>query len=39
MPLLKEMKPGDQITLKIRRADQYLDLPLTLGQHKPPAKP
>jgi hypothetical protein len=38
MPLLKEMKPGDQITLKIRRGEQYLDLPLTLGKHKPPPK-
>jgi hypothetical protein len=39
MPLLKEMKPGDQVTLKIKRADQYLDVPFTLGQRGAPPKP
>lgn len=32
MPLLADHEPGERITLKIRRKDQYLDLPLTLGQ-------
>jgi hypothetical protein len=32
MPLLKEMKPGDKVLFKIRRGNQYLDLPFTLGQ-------
>jgi hypothetical protein len=39
MPLLKEMKPGDKITLKIKRAEQYLDVPFTLGQRGAPPKP
>jgi len=30
-PLLKEFKPGDSVMFKIRRGDEYVTLPLTLG--------
>jgi hypothetical protein len=30
-PLLKEFKPGDRVMFKIRRGDDYVTLPLTLG--------
>jgi hypothetical protein len=30
-PLLKEFKPGDSVLFKLRRGEEYLNLPLTLG--------
>jgi len=30
-PLLKEFKPGDSVMFKIRRGEEYVTLPLTLG--------
>lgn len=32
MPLLKEFKPGDKVVFKLRRGEEYLDLPLVLGR-------
>jgi hypothetical protein len=32
MPLLKEFKPGDRVMFKLRRGDEYLQLPLKLGR-------
>jgi hypothetical protein len=31
-PLLKEFKPGDSVYFKLRRGEDYLTLPLTLGK-------
>ncbi len=36
MPMLKEFKPGDGITFKLRRGEQYLQLALTLGRRGGP---
>ena len=36
MPMLKEFKPGDGITFKLRRGEQYLQLALTLGRRGAP---
>lgn len=32
MPMLATFAPGDKITLKIRRGEQYLDIPVVLGK-------
>lgn len=46
MPILKEFKPGDNVQLKVRRGDRYLQVPLVLGRRDnkpvtvvPPPKP
>ena len=42
-PLLKEFKPGDTVLFKLRRGDEYVDLPLILatpdGKSPTPAPP
>jgi C-terminal processing protease CtpA/Prc len=32
MPILKEFKPGDSVVFKLRRGEEYLQLPLVLGR-------
>jgi tetratricopeptide (TPR) repeat protein len=32
MPLLQKHKPGDKITLRVRREDEYLEVPVVLGK-------
>ncbi len=32
MPILKEFKPGEHVTFKLRRGEEYLSVPLTLGR-------
>jgi hypothetical protein len=32
VPMLIQFKPGDQVTVRVRRAGKYLDVPLTLGR-------
>jgi hypothetical protein len=32
MPMLKEFKPGDGVVFKLRRGEEYLQLPLKLGR-------
>ena len=32
VPLLIQYKPGDRVSVKVRRGEQYLELPLTLGR-------
>jgi hypothetical protein len=34
MPLLTEFKPGDRVLFKLRRGEEYLTLPLTLGRRE-----
>jgi hypothetical protein len=36
MPLLKEFKPGDGVVFKLRRGEDYLQLPVTLGKRGGP---
>lgn len=38
VPMINEYEPGDQVTVKIRRGEQYLELPMTLARRSEPSK-
>jgi hypothetical protein len=35
-PMLSRHQPGEQVTLRVRRGDEYLDLPMVLGKRSDP---
>jgi hypothetical protein len=38
VPMINEMEPGDEVTVKIRRGDKYLEMAMTLARRSDPSK-